>query len=159
VGVRVNLSLRLRLGLASESPLLVQPRRIALGDSDRTTPVVLANLGSDRYRPESLASAERPVLVARAAGDYSPEMRAGVIMCLRLHFSEIFSYPDSIRTTHTHTHRDKAFKRSGKHNHISRYTSTGRRLPARPPLAGGVPRHIARKLIQVLRTRDNALPG
>jgi hypothetical protein len=27
-----------------------------------------------------------------------------------------------------------AFKRSSKHNHISRYTSTGRRLPARPPL-------------------------
>jgi hypothetical protein len=26
----------------------------------------------------------------------------------------------------------QAFKRSSKHNHISRYTSTGRRLPARP---------------------------
>jgi hypothetical protein len=49
------------LRLASESPLLVQARRIALGDR---TPVVLANLGSDRYHPESLAS-ERPVLVVR----------------------------------------------------------------------------------------------
>jgi hypothetical protein len=49
------------LRLASESPLLVQARRIALGDR---TPVVLANLGSDRYHPGSLAS-ERPVLVVR----------------------------------------------------------------------------------------------
>jgi hypothetical protein len=39
----------------------VQARRIALGDR---TPVVLANLGSDRYHPGSLAS-ERPVLVVR----------------------------------------------------------------------------------------------
>jgi hypothetical protein len=31
---------------ATESPLLVQARRIALGNR---TPVVLANLGSDRY--------------------------------------------------------------------------------------------------------------
>jgi hypothetical protein len=36
--------------LASESPLLVQARRIALGDCK---PVVLANLGSDRYPPAS----------------------------------------------------------------------------------------------------------
>jgi hypothetical protein len=36
------------LRLALESPLLVQARRIALGDR---TPVVLANLGSDRYPP------------------------------------------------------------------------------------------------------------
>ena len=49
------------LRLASESPLLVQARRIALGDR---TPVVLANVGSDRYHPGSLAS-ERPVLVVR----------------------------------------------------------------------------------------------
>jgi hypothetical protein len=49
------------LRLASESPLLVQARRIALGDR---TPVVLANLGSDGYHPGSLAS-ERPVLVVR----------------------------------------------------------------------------------------------
>jgi hypothetical protein len=49
--------------IASESPLLVQARRIALGDR---TPVVLrvVNLGSDRYHPGSLAS-ERPVLVVR----------------------------------------------------------------------------------------------
>ena len=39
----------------------MQARRIALGDR---TPVVLANLGSDRYHPGSLAS-ERPVLVVR----------------------------------------------------------------------------------------------
>jgi hypothetical protein len=39
------------LRLASESPLLIQSRRIALGDR---TPVVLANLGSDRYHPGSL---------------------------------------------------------------------------------------------------------
>jgi hypothetical protein len=39
----------------------VQARRIALGDR---TPVVLANLGSDRYHPGSLAC-ERPVLVVR----------------------------------------------------------------------------------------------
>jgi hypothetical protein len=49
------------LRLASESPLLEQARRIALGDR---TPVLLANLGSDRYHPGSLAS-ERPVLVVR----------------------------------------------------------------------------------------------
>ena len=54
-------SLVTNLRLASESPLLVQARRIALGDR---TPVVLANLGSDRYHPGSLAS-ERPVLVVR----------------------------------------------------------------------------------------------
>jgi hypothetical protein len=44
------------LRLASESPLLVvvlvQARRIALGDRT-STPVVLANLSSDRYRPGS----------------------------------------------------------------------------------------------------------
>jgi hypothetical protein len=49
------------LRLASESPLFVHAQRIALGDR---TPVVLANLGSDRYHPGSLAS-ERPVLVVR----------------------------------------------------------------------------------------------
>jgi hypothetical protein len=40
-----------RLASDSESPLLVQARRIALGDR---TPVVFANLGSDRYHPGSL---------------------------------------------------------------------------------------------------------
>ena len=52
----VGANLRLQ---ASESPLLVQARRIALGDR---APVVLTNLSSDRYLPGSLAS-ERPVLV------------------------------------------------------------------------------------------------
>jgi hypothetical protein len=67
-------------------------------------------------------------------------------MCLHWHFS----YPDSIRTRArrflrcipsqvcfeplTHTHTQSRSSRSSKHNHISRYTSTGRRLPARPPL-------------------------
>jgi hypothetical protein len=66
------------LRLVSESPLVVQARRITLGD--RTpVPVVLANLGSDRYQRDrdppsqagSLASdsERRPVLVVR--WDYS----------------------------------------------------------------------------------------
>jgi hypothetical protein len=63
--------------LASESPLLrvVQARRIAaLGDR---TPVVLvlANLGSDRYHPGSLAS-ERPVLVVRCHWQWVTGKRA-----------------------------------------------------------------------------------
>jgi hypothetical protein len=70
------------LRLASESPLLVQARRIALGDR---TPVVLANLGSDRYHPGSLAS-EWPVLVVRwglrsSAGDYSGSPVLSLCQC------------------------------------------------------------------------------
>jgi hypothetical protein len=75
------------LRLASESPLLVQARRIALGDR---TPVVLANLGSDRYHPGSLALAsERPVLVVRWG------LLSMVVRSLSLSVSNTFSYPDS----------------------------------------------------------------